>query len=99
MASDKRAFVERAQRFPLSFPIRYLKSDISEWQEGKTINISRTGILFNAGEMLPLDSELKIKVQFPESATLSCHGLIVRHQKSAVAVRIDRCTYTRSTSS
>lgn len=98
MTAGERAFQERAQRYPLSYSLHYLKSGISEWREGRTINISRTGILFSAGEVLPVDSELEIRVQFPMDATLSCLGSVVRSHTLNVAVRIDRSNYSRSPS-
>jgi len=98
MTAGERAFVERAQRFPLELPLRYLKSGVSEWNKGTTKNISRTGILFSTGEIPPIDSELEIMVQFPMNATLSCRGSVVRIQKPNVAVRIDKYDYSRSAS-
>ncbi len=60
------------------------------WQDGKTINISRTGILFHADEKIPTDSILDIRIDFPLKAMLSCQGSIVRAEEPAFAVRIHR---------
>ncbi len=98
MAAGERTFVERAPRYPFHFPLRYLKPGFSEWQKGETVNISHTGILFSAGETLPVDSELEIRVQFPNDALLSCSGPVVRSHKWSAAVRIDRSTYSRPAS-
>jgi hypothetical protein len=80
----------RAQRFPLSIPLQYRKSGVLYWQDGKTINISRTGILFQADETIPADFVLDIRVHLPRDAILKCQGPVVRTEESAIAVHIHR---------
>ena len=53
----------RAERFPLSVPLRFRKNATSHWLEGRTMNLSRTDILFKADEALPADSLLEIRRQ------------------------------------
>jgi hypothetical protein len=98
MAAGERTFVERAPRYPFHFPLRYLKSGVSGWRKGETVNISHTGILFSAGEAIAVDSELEIRVQFPNDALLSCSGSVVRSHKWNTAVSIDRSSYSRPSS-
>jgi hypothetical protein len=91
MAPTAQAYQPRAHRFPIRVPLHYRKSGMEYWQDGKTINISRTGILFQADETIPTDSVLDIQVSLPLKATLSCQCSVVRAaEESALAVRIHR---------
>ena len=74
----------RAQRFQLHLPLRYRRVGESNWREGTTENISRSGMLFKADEMLQPSSQLEINLVLPaEIAGLSatevvCRGEVVR---------------------
>jgi PAS domain S-box-containing protein len=74
----------RAQRFQLHLPLRYRRLGEKEWHTGKTQNISRSGMLFQADEMLQPSSQLEINLVLPaEIAGLSetevvCRGEVVR---------------------
>jgi hypothetical protein len=78
------AYVTRATRFPLHLPLLYRESGTDPWQESSTVNISRTGILFETGQALPLQTvvEMRIKIPLPSQATLFCRGPVVRKQDS-----------------
>jgi midasin (ATPase involved in ribosome maturation) len=90
MGNAAPALMNRAQRFALNVPMHYRKSGISYWQDGKTVNISRTGILFQTDEILAKDSVLDLRVSLPLKVTLTCQGTIVRSEESKYAVRIHR---------
>ncbi len=74
----------RAQRFQLHLPLRYRRVGESNWREGTTENISRSGMLFNTDEVLQPSSQLEINLVLPaEIAGLSatevvCRGEVVR---------------------
>jgi len=74
----------RAQRFQLHLPLRYRRVGESDWHEGTTENISRSGMLFQTNEMLQPSSQLEINLVLPaEIAGLSatevvCRGEVVR---------------------
>jgi PAS domain S-box-containing protein len=74
----------RAQRFQLHLPLRYRRLGEKTWHEGTTENISRSGMLFQADEVLQLSSQLEINLVLPaEIAGLSatevvCRGEVVR---------------------
>jgi len=74
----------RAQRFQLHLPLRYRRLGEKQWHEGKTENISRSGMLFQADEALQPSSQLEINLVLPaEIAGLSatevvCRGEVVR---------------------
>ncbi len=74
----------RAQRFQLHLPLRYRRLGENKWHEGKTENISRSGMLFEADEILQPAAQLEINLVLPaEIAGLSatevvCRGEVVR---------------------
>jgi CheY-like chemotaxis protein len=74
----------RAPRFQLHLPLRYRRIGDETWHEGTTENISRSGMLFQADEMLMPSSQLEINLVLPkEIAGLSatevvCRGEVVR---------------------
>lgn len=74
----------RAQRFQLHLPLRYRRLGEKEWHSGKTENISRSGMLFQADDVLQPCSQVEINLVLPaEIAGLSgtevvCRGEVVR---------------------
>jgi len=77
----------RAQRFQLHLPLKYRRLGEKDWHEGKTRNISRSGMLFEAEELLQPNAVLEINLVLPaEIAGLSptevvCRGEVVRTVK------------------
>jgi PAS domain S-box-containing protein len=77
----------RAQRFQLHLPLKYRRLDEDKWHDGQTRNISRSGLLFQAEDLLPANVQLEINLVLPaEIAGLSatevvCRGEIVRTVK------------------
>ena len=80
----REASPSRAQRFQLHLPLRYRRLGEKQWHEGKTENISRSGMLFQGDEVLQPSSQLEINLVLPaEIAGLSstevvCRGEVVR---------------------
>jgi len=78
----------RAQRFQLHLPLKYRQLGEKDWHEGKTRNISRSGMLFEAEDALQPNAVLEINLVLPaEIAGLSptevvCRGEIVRTVKA-----------------
>ncbi len=74
----------RAQRFNLHLPLRYREVGEQGWRQGTTANISRSGLLFKAEEVLQPNAQLEINLVLPaEIAGLSptevvCRGEVVR---------------------
>jgi hypothetical protein len=83
-------FQPRAQRFPIHVVVQYHERDDPDWHEGTTINISRTGILFQTDHELLPQTELELKVLFPAEVTGSaamnvlCWGPVVRKRADAL---------------
>ena len=77
----------RAQRFQLHLPLKYRRLDEERWHDGETRNISRSGLLFQAEDMLQPNVILEINLVLPaEIAGLSptevvCRGEVVRTVK------------------
>ncbi len=76
--------LSRAQRFQLHLPLKYRRLDEEKWHEGETRNISRSGLLFQAEDLLQPNVVLEINLVLPaEIAGLSpteviCRGEVVR---------------------
>jgi len=74
----------RAERFAIETTIRYRHVGQSRWYEGKTENISGTGVLFRAPKQLALKT--RVEMVFPllnkssgvSGANVRCFGQIVR---------------------
>jgi len=56
----------RAQRFQLHLPLRYRRLGEKDWHVGTTENISRSGMLFEADEVLQPNSQLEINLVLPQ---------------------------------
>jgi CheY-like chemotaxis protein len=74
----------RARRFNLHLPLRYRPLGEKSWRPGTTENISRSGLLFQAQELLHPNVQLEISLVLPaEIAGLAateviCRGEVVR---------------------
>jgi len=74
----------RARRFKMQLPLRYRPLGESNWRPGTTENISRSGMLFRAQEMLQPAAQVEISLVLPaEIAGLAateviCRGEVVR---------------------
>src|SRR5712691_6789158 len=95
--SDRR----EARRIPFQTLLRYREIGDTDWYEGQTENISRSGILFRGPQMSEPNAAIELVVQFPETGAgpggrALCSGHIVRlvsRDASGVslAARISRC--------
>lgn len=81
---EKLRSASRAQRFNLQLPLKYRIVGESVWRKGTTENISRSGMLFRAEEMIQPNAQLEINLVLPEqiagvsTAEVICHGEVVR---------------------
>jgi PAS domain S-box-containing protein len=77
----------RAKRFNLHVPLKYRLVGEGGWRQGTTENISRSGMLFRAEEMIPPRAQLEINFVLPaeiaglSAAEVVCRGEIVRALK------------------
>jgi hypothetical protein len=77
--------IRRAPRFTVEFPLQYRLHGQDEWCTGHGRNISRSGLLFEAGQALaeraPIEVTFFSPVQLPGEPKVSvvCQGRVVRH--------------------
>jgi len=83
-AVEKKVPPFRARRFNLQLPLRYRPLGEKSWRPGTTENISRSGLLFQAQELLHPNAQVEITLVLPaEIAGLAatevmCRGQVVR---------------------
>jgi hypothetical protein len=80
----------RAERFAIQIPVRYHKPHSSRWFEGRTENISHSGVLFRAEFPLDLETTVEMRVELPAilgeaPGEIVCKGPIVRIVESPVS--------------
>lgn len=79
----------RAPRFALQLAMKYRPVGQASWREGTTENISRSGVLFRAPDLLELDTPIEMRVALPIGASpdlfseVICSGRIVRSVSGA----------------
>lgn len=79
----------RATRFPVQIPFRYRRAGELEWSQGTTENMSCSGVLFRAQQLIPPDSALEMQFVLPSalageaSEKVSCNGYVVRTEEPA----------------
>ncbi len=79
----------RAFRYTIHIPVKFREKGTAEWHEGKTVNISRTGILFQSDMNLPPQSLLEMQIVLPHElagesqANVCCWGPVVRSDQNA----------------
>ena len=87
---DERDGTERASRFPLPLPLLYRGRGQRRWRNGTVENISYSGVLFRAQDLMQPDAEVEMRLALPAGikgeppAKVICQGRIVRVQSSAV---------------
>src|SRR5438445_5004182 len=71
----------RAPRYALHLPLRYRVIGEPDWRQGRTENISRSGLLFLADGVIAIDTRLEMRFVLPTgqaSPGVVCYGRIVR---------------------
>lgn len=82
----------RAQRFNLQLPLKYRLLGEPEWRKGTTENISRSGVLFRAEEVVQPNSHVEINLVLPAeisglaAAEVVCRGEVVRTVETDPAI-------------
>ncbi len=82
-AHTTKSLTPRAERFPIKVPVRYREKNRFEWQEGESENISGSGILFRAANVVFPNTPVELTFVMPSGngdggATVMCHGQAVR---------------------
>src|SRR5208283_1368418 len=82
--AEKKVPPFRARRFNLHLPLHYRPLGEKSWRPGTTENISRSGLLFQAQEVLHPHAQLEISLVLPAeiaglaSTEVICRGEVVR---------------------
>jgi hypothetical protein len=93
--SDRR----HSDRFPIERDVRYRalsKRATEESGEGKTVNISSSGVLFNAGHTLLPGRRLEVSISWPAQLNNKCNlklvarGRVVRFEDGRTAMEIQQ---------
>jgi hypothetical protein len=75
----------RPQRVSLQVPVRYRAIGEGAWHQGRTENISRTGVLIRAARVVPVGAEVDVILTVPTgimaemAAEIICDGAVARH--------------------
>jgi hypothetical protein len=102
-------WVPRARRLRVHLPLEYREVGTEKWHTGTVENISHSGVLFRASEVLTHDTDVELVFEMPEEITgqlnsrVLCKGYIVRairgpvskgsHPPPAIAAAISGYTF------
>jgi hypothetical protein len=109
----KKGFLKRmrATRFPLSLAARYRPLGHEEWLQGRTCNVSASGVLVHAREPLQVDTRVEVQLALASGKAASplgavaCLGRVVRVVPSsgshlyAIAVAIEQYDFLQGAAS
>ncbi len=98
---------DRSSRFPIETDVRYRtlnqRAEILTG-EGKTLNISSSGILFTSNHDLPIGTRLEVSLSWPAPLNDKCllnlvaRGRVMRHNRGQLAFQIQQYEFrTKST--
>lgn len=78
----------RAPRYPLQMTMRFRRSGDDTWLEGRTVDISESGVLFRtSGPPVPSDATLEMALEMsalgPRIANVTCTGRVVRTESAS----------------
>jgi hypothetical protein len=97
----------RAARYEMSVPVLYRARGEEGWREGRTVDVSHSGVLFApAGTAPGLTAQVEFLLLLPGTGTIEspgvrCHGRVVRNKGDpgmadfAVAVTIEGYEFMR----
>ncbi|MBV9296782.1 MAG: PilZ domain-containing protein [Acidobacteriaceae bacterium] len=89
----------RSSRFPIERELRY--KTLNQRTEilvgnGKTLNISSSGVLFTSDHDLPIGTRLEVSISWPAQLNEKCllnlvaRGRVTRHTKGQLALQIQQ---------
>jgi hypothetical protein len=76
--------IPRAPRYPNEGPIRFRPGEAGEWYPGVMFNVSQTGVVFRADQIMDVNSPVEMNYVLPieiagkEGAVVICRGEVVR---------------------
>ena len=84
MARDTPTRSPRAQRYAIPMSMLYRAAGDPTWREGRTENVSRSGVLFRAEHLMEPNTSIEMVLMLPieiageAAGTTMCRGRIVR---------------------
>lgn len=81
----------RAERFAICIPVRYREPRSSKWFEGRTENISYSGVLFRTEFPLRPKTTVEMRIELPVAVLgeapgeIVCKGAVVRIEESPIS--------------
>lgn len=70
----------------MTLPMRYRCPGSSEWTSASTVNISRSGVLFESDTALPPGTGLEMLVELSDEtaafAAVRCSGTVIRQEEA-----------------
>jgi len=81
----------RAERFAIRIPVRYREPRSSKWFEGRTENISYSGVLFRTEFPLLPKTSVEMRLRLPATVLgeapgeIVCRGAVVRIEESSMS--------------
>lgn len=104
---EDRSFKSRPQRFQIGAVLHYRVRGERKWREGVTENISNSGVLFRAEEIVKPETGIEMSILLPTpkaggaGAKVFCHGVVIRSWEdpagsgAMMAVKIGRSHLAR----
>jgi hypothetical protein len=77
--------IQRAPRYQVGILLRYRPVGESTWREGKSENISDTGVLFQLETALSRDTQIEMMLEVPAQVAAST-GMLIRRGRIVRAV-------------
>ena len=100
---------DRAPRYPIRISMLYRLPGNKQWRQGRTENISRSGVLFRTDRQMTLEAPIEMLLALPvevaggRNASVICRGRVVRMEgapgddtERAVAATITNYRLTHS---
>ena len=100
---------DRAPRYPIQITMLYRLPGNKQWRQGRTENISRSGVLFRTDQTMALEAPIDMLLALPvevaggRNASVICRGRVVRMEgapdadtERAVAATITNYRLTHS---
>ena len=82
----------RRRRYDVSWPLRYRRAEHGDWRAGRTVNMSVSGVLFEAQEALSPDDAVEISILFEAQgrqipgSLITTSGHVVRTESKVPAL-------------
>jgi len=81
-----------ARRYELDVPLRYRLAGDPDWHDGRAVNASRTGVLFQTtGEGFEAGTAIELQLELPGATRPSkvhCTGAVVRCSRESSNLRV-----------